>query len=326
MALDVLCLRPEADFLRVGVTPPKTLSTTYRTPDDPELGVLLRDARALLLPAAGPKLPTNIFDGTTVEIIQVTGAGVDRLDEQTMKLLEIPVCNVPGGSNSAVANYAVAMAIMLHRRFNWADNEISAGNYAPFRAAMLSANLSGLSGLSVGIVGFGIVGTAVAQAFANFDTNIAYFDPAARDTEAADAIGAKPLALDELLAQSDIISLHVPLLATTQGLIGAREFTKIKPGAVLINAARGGVVDETALAESLNSGHLGGAAVDVYSTEPPQADNPLLLLSGQAAKRLILTPHVAGITRQAQGLLCSRAWQNIERVLLQKKAPHNRVY
>ena len=171
-----------------------------------------------------------------------------------------------------------------------------------------------------------MVGTAVAQAFAHFDTNIAFFDPTPRDTEAADAIGAKPLVLDELLAQSDIISLHVPLLAATEGLIGAQELAQMKPGAVLINAARGGVVDEAALAESLSSGQLGGAAVDVYSTEPPQADNPLLLLSGEAAKRLILTPHVAGVTRQAQGLLCSRAWQNIERVLLQNEAPHNRVY
>ena len=326
MALDVLCLRPEADFLRVGVTPPKALSTTYRTPDDPELTDLLRDVSALLLPAAGPKLPTNIFDGTAIKIAQVTGAGVDRLDEQTMKSLDIPVCNVPGGSNGAVADYAVAMAIMLHRRFDWADNEVSAGNYAPFRTAMLSANLSGLDGLSVGIVGFGVVGTAVAQAFARFDTDISFFDPAPSDPDAAAAIGAKPLTLGKLLTRSDIVSLHVPLLAATKGLIGAQELAQMKSGAVLINAARGGVVDEVALATSLSSGHLGGAAVDVYSTEPPQADNPLLALSGEAAQRLILTPHVAGVTRQAQAILFRRAWENIARVLLQNEAPHNRVY
>ena len=154
MALDVLCLRPEADFLRVGVTPPKALSTTYRTPDDPELADLLREVSALLLPAAGPKLPTSIFDGTAIKIVRVTGAGVDRLDEQTMRSLDIPVCNVPGGSNGAVADYAVAMAIMLHRRFKWADSEISAGNYAPspppcFRPASraLMASMSASSDL-----------------------------------------------------------------------------------------------------------------------------------------------------------------------------------
>ena len=326
MALDVLCLRPEADFLRVGVTPPYTLTTTYRAPDDPEIATLLREARALLLPAAGPMLPPSLFDGTTIKLAQVTGAGVDRLDEATMRKLDIPVCNVPGGSNDAVASYVVAMAIMLLRRFTLANNEIRAGNYTPFRATMLADNLSGLYGLSVGIIGFGVVGTSVAQAFARFNMHISYFDPAPRDLTIAKSIDAQPLALDDLLSQSDVVTLHVPSLATTEGLIGVRELALLKPGAVLINAARGGVVDEAALAESLSSGHLGGAAVDVYSTEPPSAKNPLLSLTGEAANRLILTPHVAGVTRQAQTMLCQSAWENIERVLVGKWPPRNRVY
>ncbi len=326
MALDVLCLRPKADFERVGVTPPNTLSTTYRAPDDPELATLLGQVRALLIPATGPKLPPALFEGTTITLAQVTGAGVDRLDAPTMRALGIPVCNVPGGSNGAVADYAVAMAIMLHRRLIWADAEIRAGGYAAFRARMLADNLSGLDSLNVGIVGLGVVGTAVAQAFARFDMRIAYFDPAPRDTEAADAIGAQSLSLDDLLAQSDIVTLHVPLLAATEGLIGAQELALMKPGAVLINAARGGVVDEADLAASLISGHLGGAAVDVFSSEPLPADNPLLALSDEAAKRLILTPHVAGVTRQALGLLCQQAWDNVERVLLRDEAPRNQVY
>ena len=326
MAFDVLCLRPEADFLRAGVTPPDTLSTSYRKLDDPELAALLREVRALLIPAAGPKLEPALFENTSIVLAQVTGAGVDRLDEATMKKLGVPVCNVPGGSNGAVADYAVAMAIMLHRRFAWADSEIRAGDYAPFRARMMADNLSGLDGLSVGVVGFGVVGTAVAQAFARFDTRVAYFDPAPFDVAAAEAIGAQSLALDELLAECDVVTLHVPLLAATEGLIGARELALMKPGAVLINAARGGVVDETALAACLASGHLGGAAVDVYSSEPPAADNPLLRLADEAARRLILTPHVAGVTRQAQGILCKGAWENIERVLLRDEAPQYRVY
>jgi phosphoglycerate dehydrogenase-like enzyme len=326
MAIDVLCLRPEADFHRAGVTPPDALSTTFRTPDDPELAVLLREVRALLIPAAGAKLEPALFEDTSIVLAQVTGAGVDRLDEATMKKLGVPVCNVPGGSNGAVADYSVAMAIMLHRRFAWADNEIRAGDYVPFRARMMADNLSGLDGLSVGVVGLGVVGTAVAQAFARFDTRVAYFDPAPLDVAAAEAIGAQALSLDELLAQSDVVTLHVPLLAATKELIGARELALMKPGAVLINAARGGVVDEAALAASLTSGHLGGAAVDVYSSEPPAADNPLLTLTDEAARRLILTPHVAGVTHQAQGILCKGAWENIERVLLRGEAPQNRVY
>ena len=100
----------------------------------------------------------------------------------------------------------------------------------------------------------------------------------------------------------------------------------MKPGAVLIQGSRGGIVDEAALAASLISGHLGGAAVDVYSTEPPAPDNPLLKLAGEAASRLLLTPHIAGVSRQASTTLFRSAWQNVERVLVQKQPPLNRVY
>ena len=100
----------------------------------------------------------------------------------------------------------------------------------------------------------------------------------------------------------------------------------MKPGAVLIQASRGGIVDEAALAASLTSGHLGGAAVDVYSTEPPAPDNPLLKLAGEAASRLLLTPHIAGVSRQASTTLFRSAWQNVERVLVQNQPPLNRVY
>ena len=120
--------------------------------------------------------------------------------------------------------------------------------------------------------------------------------------------------------------MHVPLLPATQNLIGDRELARMKPGAVLIQASRGGIVDEAALAAHLASGHLGGAAVDVYSTEPPAADNPLLKLAGEAARRLLLTPHIAGVTRQASAFLFRSAWQNVERVLIQNQPPLNRVY
>jgi phosphoglycerate dehydrogenase-like enzyme len=118
----------------------------------------------------------------------------------------------------------------------------------------------------------------------------------------------------------------VPLLPETQNLIGAAQLSCMKPGAVLIQASRGGIVDEQALADSLRSGHLAGAAVDVYSTEPPPPDNPLLKLEGEAAHRLLLTPHIAGVTRQAAAFLFRSAWQNVERVLIAKAPPLNRAY
>lgn len=326
MAQDVLCLRPRADFARVEALPPESLSVAYHAPDDPQLAALIRDSRAMVIPAVGGKLPAQLFEGGRVKLVQVTGAGVDRLDEAAMKRLGIPVANVPGGSNGAVAEYAVTAASVLLRRFAWADAEIKKGNYAAFRARMVADNLAGLDGLSVGLVGMGAIGLAVAKAFHDAGCRLCYFDPAPRAADTAAALGAQPMALDELLKTSDVVSLHVPLLPATKGLIGQAQLAAMKPGAVLIQGSRGGIVDEAALAAHLGSGHLAGAAVDVYSAEPPAADNPLLALRGEAACRLLLTPHIAGVTRQSAAFLFRGAWANIERVLVKGEPPANRVF
>jgi phosphoglycerate dehydrogenase-like enzyme len=191
---------------------------------------------------------------------------------------------------------------------------------------MLADNLPALEGLLVGVVGFGTIGTAVAQVFQRMGCRVAFYDPALRDLAQAQALGARSMSLQKLLAAADVVTLHVPLIAATRGMIGDAELAAMKPGAVLIQAARGGIVDEAALARHLASGHLGGAAVDVYSTEPPAADNPLLALAGEGARRLLLTPHIAGVTRQSSALLFRSAWQNVERVLARDEPPLHRVY
>ena len=323
---DVLCLRPQADFQRAGVAPPAALAVNYRASDDPQLAAHVRGARALVIPAVGPKLGGALFEGSGVKLVQVTGAGVDRVDEAAMKRLGIAVANVPGGSNSAVAEYVLGAAIVLLRRLAWADAEIRNANYVSFRGRMIADNLPGLEGLTVGVVGLGTVGLAVAEAFHRFGCRIVYHDPAPRDAQAAAKIGARALPLDELLRTADVITLHVPLLPQTRSLIGVRQFPLMKPGAVLIQASRGGVVNEEALVTHLHSGRLGGAAVDVYATEPPDPDNPLFALEGEAARRVLFTPHIAGVTRQSSATLFREAWANVERVLVKGEAPLNRVY
>lgn len=326
MSRDVLCLRPHADFQRVGALPPDTLNVSYRTPDDPQLAAHIKGAHALVIPAVGGRIAASLFAGSQVKLVQITGAGVDRLDEPAMKRLNLAVANVPGGSNSAVAQYAVTAALVLLRRLAWADAEIREGNYVSFRGRMVMDNLPGLEGLTVGVVGLGTVGMAVAEAFHKFGSRIVYHDPGTPDAAAAARIGAQALPLEDLLKESDVVTLHVPLLPLTRSLINARRLAMMKPGAVLINAARGGIVQETALAAYLNSGHLGGAAVDVYSAEPPDTDNPLFVLEGEGARRVLFTPHIAGVTRQSSAMLFSEAWANVERVLVKGEPPRNRVY
>jgi phosphoglycerate dehydrogenase-like enzyme len=123
-----------------------------------------------------------------------------------------------------------------------------------------------------------------------------------------------------------VVTLHIPLIPATTGLIGEAELALMKHDAILINAARGGIVDEGALAASLVAGKLGGAAIDVYEEEPPAPDNPLFVLDGDAARRVLLTPHIAGVTRQAWANLFRSSWDNILRVLRDDEAPLNRVY
>lgn len=326
MSAEVVCLRPEADFLRVDAPAPALLSVAYRAPSDADVSERLKAAAALVIPAVGPKLPTELFEGTALKLIQVTGAGVDRLDQAAIARLGIPVANVPGGSNGALAEYCVTAASLLLRRLMWSSADIRAGAYAATRARLLADNVGGLDGLLVGVVGFGVVGAAVAAAFHKAGARIAWFDPALGDPAAAAAMDAQSMPLDDLLAAADVVSLHVPLLPRTQNLIGAAELARMKAGAVLIQASRGGVVDEAALAAALAAGHLGGAAVDVYATEPPAPDNPLLELSGEAAQRTLLTPHIAGVTRQSAAFLFRAAWRNVERVVREGGLPENRVY
>ncbi len=134
MTHPVLCLRPEADFKRVDALPPAELAVSYRMPDDAQLASLIESVGAMVIPAIGPKLPATLFENTKLRLVQVTGAGVDRLDQAAMTRLGIPVANVAGGSNAAVAEYAVTTASVLLRRFAWSDAEIKQGNYAKFRA------------------------------------------------------------------------------------------------------------------------------------------------------------------------------------------------
>ena len=280
----------------------------------------------MIIPAVGPKLAPALFEGSRLKLVQITGAGVDRLDREALTRLGIPVANVAGGSNGAVAEYVVTTASTLLRRFAWADAEIKTGNYVAFRARMVADNLRRarrLAGRSHRLRHHRDGGRAglSPHSAAAFAITIRRHAMPRRPRRSA----RKPMTLDALLAAADVVSLHVPLLPATQGLIGERELKLMKPSAVLIQASRGGVVDEAALAAHLRSGRLGGAAVDVYSTEPPAPDNPLLKLEGEAARRLLLTPHIAGVTRQSWGILFRSAWQNIERAL-RGEAPLNRVF
>ena len=314
---DVLCLRPLEDFHNVGVTPPAGLNIQVVTPDDPGLAGAMKTAEALVIPAVGPALDASLFEGSGIRLVQVTGAGVDRFDCAALAKLGIMVANVPGASAAAVAEYVVGAASALLRFMPENTAAILSGDYAAVRSRTIGRGLNQLGGLCVGIVGYGVIGQATAAHCTMLGAKVIFFDPM------VDGDGKRDL--PDLLATADVVSLHMPLIDSTRGLIGSTEFGLMKPGAILVNAARGGIVDEAALAAALENAQIGGAAVDVFSTEPPEADNPLLNVSDAARSRLILTPHIAGVTRQAWAVLFSEAWDNVARLLITDEPVHHQI-
>jgi phosphoglycerate dehydrogenase-like enzyme len=319
----VVCLRPLEDFLRVGVRPPEELAVAYVPPDGPELAEEVAQAEAVVLPSVGPPVATDLLvRAVRLKLVQFTGAGVDRVDVGALARRGVPVAHVAGANAREVAEYVVIAAGVVLRRLAWADREIRRGRYREVRSRMLADNLPGFSGLSVGIVGLGHIGVAVARAFSRLGCRVAYYDPLV-PTPPDEAGAIERLSLHELMAVSDIVTLHVPLTPATRMLIDAEALSRMRPGAVLVQASRGGVVDEAALAARLRDGALAGAAVDVYADEPPDAHSPLLSLTGEAAERVLFTPHVAGVTRQSTARLSRAAWDNVYRVIVGGLPPLN---
>ncbi len=325
MTADVVCLRPAADFHEVGVQPPGDLRICFTDPDrvpDADLAA----ARAVVLASVGPPLDRAWADrAARVELVQFTGAGVDRAAAAFAGRPGVTVANVPGANAPEVAEYVLIAAGSLLRGLALADREIRAGRYREVRGRLGPAAVRSLHSARVGVVGLGQIGLAVARLFRAVGAAVSYADPAPPDSAAAAGLGLRQLSLDDLLASSDLVTLHVPLLPATRGLIDAARLRRMPPGAVLINASRGGVVDEPALAAALASGRLAGAALDVYATEPLPADSVLRTLPAEAADRVLFTPHIAGVAREAARRLYTGAWDNVHRVLVHGEAPRNAV-
>jgi len=216
------------------------------------------------------------------------GAGLDNVDVAAAKERGIEVMNVPGGNSIAVAELVFGLLLALFRKLPEADASMRRGEW-------LKSKLMGreLRGKVIGIVGMGKIGRAVAQRALAFEMTCLGHDPLV-PPDAIRAAGAEPATLEALLAKADIVTLHLPVTPETKRMFDAKRFASMKRGSVLVNAARGPLVDEAALLEALSSGQLAGAALDVFATEPPGAI-PLLSLPN-----VVVSPHIGASTQEAQ--------------------------
>lgn len=229
-----------------------------------------------------------------LRLICVAATGMNNIDLPAAAERGIVVRNAVGYSTETVAETTIGDAIALLRQVAYYDNFVKSGAYAASpRWINFDRKLYSLSGKNWGIIGLGNIGRRVAHLAEAFDCNIAYTSTSG--AKRPERYEQKPL--NELLAWSDIISVHCPLSEQTRGLIGAEELKQMKPTAILINVARGGIIDEQALADALNEGVIAGAGIDTYSIEPMKADNPLLSLKDPY--KLIASPHNAWAATEA---------------------------
>jgi phosphoglycerate dehydrogenase-like enzyme len=242
-----------------------------------------------------------------LKLIQLLSAGYDKCDIEAARRAGVPICNNGGANSVAVAEHALMLMLAVCRRLVWQHQTVASGAWRGNDWA--NRHLYELYGRTLGIIGLGNIGKKVARLGAAFGMKVQYFDIVRLTEDAEDALGARFRLFDEILATSDIVSLHVPLLPSTRHMIGARELGLMRPDAYLINTCRGPVIDEAALIATLSAGAIAGAGLDVFHQEPTAPDNALFALDN-----VVLTPHLAGPTYENRAKRFRNAYDNVQRV------------
>ena len=250
---------------------------------------------------------------SSVRVIGRAGVGLDSIDLDAAGRLGIGVINQPAYGALEVASHAVGLMVAGYRKFTILDSYVRAGWAGPLSLAPMQP----LDELTLGLIGCGNIASETARMCAPMVGRIVTFDPFATKVP---AFVERVDKLDDLLIQSHLLSLHVPLTAQTRGLLGPRELALLPDGAVVVNVARGGILDEDALAAELNSGRLGGAGIDVFAQEPLPADSPLL-----STPNTILSPHVAGYSERSSWRLASWTIEDVLGYLAGSSIEHGKV-
>ena len=244
--------------------------------------------------------------GNKLKVIVEHGTGIDNIDVEAARQAGIPIYNTPHTNAAAVAEYVFAGLMSLLRRVEPARHSLMRGEWAGSSFAGTE-----LSGKTMGIAGLGHVGRITAKIARGFSMNIIYYD-ILRHEPTEKELGLRYVPLASLLQEADVVALHIPLVDATKNLIDQAELDLMKPSAYLVNVSRGGVVREKALYEALSQQRIAGAVIDVFETEPPNSDNPLLNL-----ENVIASPHLAGYTKEA---LTRTSLAAVERLLEAAKA------
>lgn len=272
----------------------------------PEFETALTSAEALIVRSATKVNAAMIGRASLLKVIGRAGVGVDNVDLQSASQNKVAVFNAPGGNSNAAAEMTMALMLAMVRKVAEADRSLRAGRWD--RAAFKGVELKGRT---LGLIGAGRIGGIVANRCRAFGMNVLCFDPYLGATRAAE-LEIPLVPLEQVIVNADIFSCHVPLNDETRGLVSETLMGRMKPGAFIINASRGGVVDEAALASGLHSGAIAGAALDVFESEPLSEESPL-----RGAPNLTLTPHLGASTAEAQLGVATEVAEAIRKALVE---------
>ena len=315
MPVRVACMDVWAPAVREVVrhaAPPELALRFADTYDAAEQMALAADAD-ILLPGFAPVTATMLAHAPQVRMIHKWGIGIDAIDLEAVRRHGVALAITTGANAGPVAELAIALMLAVYRRIPYVNLALREGRWP---TPEMRETCYQITGKTVGLVGFGHIGRMLARRLRGFDAQVVYFDTRRADPATEQALQARPVLLEELLAVSDIVSLHAPLLPQTAHLINARTIAAMKDGAVLINTARGGLVDEAALFDALASGKLRGAGLDAFDPEPPRRDNPLLSLD-----QVVVTPHAGGGVFDNVAPVARHAFGNILRFLRGEPIP-----
>ncbi|MHB1908774.1 MAG: 2-hydroxyacid dehydrogenase [Nitrososphaerales archaeon] len=247
-----------------------------------------------------------------VKLIQQPSTGYDHIDVEACKKKGIPVANIGGANTISVAEYTITVALVLSKRIMYSHNKLLQGIWT--QGELLNAQAE-LNEKNWGVIGLGRIGRAVASRAKALGANVSYYDLFQKTSEEEQKLGVSFRKLEDLLKESDVVSVHMALTHETTKLIGEKELRLMKPNAVLVNPSRGEIVDELALAKAVQDEWLAGAGVDVYTKEPPPETHPLIVAAKQGAP-LVLTSHIAGANSETRKRIIQFTVENLVRSML----------
>lgn len=258
----------------------------------------------------GTPLPAPLLNCPELEMLQLVSAGYEKVDIAAVQRGGFILCNNPGMNAAAVAEHILMSFLYFSRRMGECQRAVYEGDYQSNRARLVGPLLRDLREMTVGLVGLGSIGRRVAERVRPFGPPILYYNRTRRPEDEA-RYGLRYRELDELLREADAIAVMLPLNERTRGLFDASRFAQMKSSAIFVNVGRGAVVDQTALADALTRDRLYAASLDVFDPEPVTPDNPLVRVPPQVRDRLLLSPHIAGVTHRTWHDMIQRALDNL---------------